>query len=299
MVFDFRLKVFYTVAQKLSFTKAATELFITQPAVTKHIHELEQQLGVRLFKRSGNSISITPAGEVLIRYAEKIFSTYAALEAELAQFNHQAGGSLRIGASTTIAQTILPKVLALFKKAYPAVSFTFTQGNTNFITQQVIGEKIDLAIVEGSSHYPQVSYAPFAKDEIVLVAKANSKLAKRGEITPKQLPDIPLVLREEGSGTLDVIFKALHDVGINPKDLTVETHLESSSSIKQYLLYAEAAAFLSIQSVKNELRYNELAIIDIKGVDIFRTFQFIQLQGQQSSLIDLFKRFCLSHYNLK
>lgn len=299
MVFDFRLKVFYTVAQKLSFTKAATELFITQPAVTKHIHELEQQLGVRLFKRNGNSIAITAAGEVLTRYAEKIFATYAALEAELAQFNHVTGGVVRIGASTTLAQTILPKLLALFKKAYPAVSFTFGQGNTNFITQQVIAEKMDVAIVEGTSHYSQISYAPFAKDEIVLVAKANSKLAKRGEITPKQLLDIPLVLREEGSGTLDVIFKALHNANINPKELTVEAQLESSISIKQYLLYSEAAAFLSIQSVTKELKYNELTILDIKGLEIIRTFQFIQLHGQQSNMIDLFKRFCLSHYNLK
>ncbi|CAN5921454.1 LysR family transcriptional regulator [soil metagenome] len=299
MVFDFRIKVFYTVAQKLSFTKAATELFITQPAVTKHIHELEQQLGVRLFTRHGNSISVTAAGEVLVRYAERIFASYAALEAELAPFNQVAGGALRIGASTTLAQTILPKLLALFKKAYPGVSFTFAQGNTTFITQQLIAEKLDVGLVEGSSHFPQISYSPFAKDELVLVARANSKVAKKGEITPRQLLDIPLVLREEGSGTLDVIFKALHEVNINPKDLKVETHLDSSISIKQYLLYAEAAAFLSIQSVTKELQYNELSVIDIRGFDIFRTFQFIQLHGQQSSLIQLFKRFCLTHYNLK
>jgi LysR family transcriptional regulator, transcriptional activator of the cysJI operon len=116
---------------------------------------------------------------------------------------------------------------------------------------------------------------------------------------PRQLPEIPLVLREEGSGTLDVIYKAFQEASINPKELTLEARLESSNSIKEYLLYAEAAAFLSIQSVKNELKYNQLAIIEIKGMDIFRTFQFIQLQGQQSGLIDLFKRFCLSHYNLK
>jgi DNA-binding transcriptional LysR family regulator len=299
MVFDFRLKVFYTVAQKLSFTKAATELFITQPAVTKHVHELEQQLGLRLFKRHGNSISITAAGEVLLRHAEKIFASYAALEADLAHFSQVAGGTLRIGASTTIAQTILPKLLALFKKAYPAVSFTFAQGNTTLITQQLVAEKLDLGLVEGSSHFPQISYSPFAKDELVLVARANSKLAKRAEITPKQLLDIPLVLREEGSGTLDVIFRALHQVKINPKDLQVETHLESSISIKQYLLYAEAAAFLSVQSVAKELKYNELTVIDIKGLEISRTFQFIQLHGQQSPLIQLFKRFCLTHYNLK
>src|SRR6185437_10305224 len=131
MIFDFRLKVFYTVAQRLSFTKAAADLFITQPAVTKHIKELEQQLNIQLFRRNGTSISLTPAGKVLLRYAERIFQTYTELETELAQLNNMEAGTLHIGASTTVAQTILPKILALFKKNYPAVNFTFIQANTD------------------------------------------------------------------------------------------------------------------------------------------------------------------------
>ena len=144
-----------------------------------------------------------------------------------------------------------------------------------------------------------MAYAPFARDEIVLVTNANNQLAKKPEISPKQLLNIPLVLREAGSGTLDIIFNALTAAGINPKDLQVEIQLESSIAIKQYLLYSETATFLSIQSVISELKYNELSIIEVKGMDIFRTFQFIQMQGKNSKLIDLFKRFCLSNYNLK
>jgi len=299
MIFDFRLKVFHTVAQRLSFTKAAAELFVTQPAITKHIKELEQQLNVQLFRRNGSSITLTAAGKILLQYAEKIFQTYTELETELAQLNNMEAGTLHIGASTTVAQTILPKLLALFKKNYPAITFTFVQGNTDVITQLVLAEKIDVAIVEGAAHYPQIAYAPFAKDEIVLVTRANNQLSKKAEITPKQLLNIPLILREAGSGTLDIIFNALTDAGINPKDLNVEISLESSIAIKQYLLYSETATFLSIQSVVSELKYNELSIIDIKGMDIFRTFQFIQLHGKNSKLIDLFKRFCLTNYNLK
>ena len=299
MIFDFRLKVFHTVAQRLSFTKAAAELFITQPAVTKHIKELEQQLNVQLFRRNGSSIALTGAGKILLQYAEKIFQTYTDLETELAQLNNMEAGTLHIGASTTVAQTILPKLLALFKRNYPAVTFTFVQGNTDLITQLVLAEKIDIAIVEGAAHYPQIAYSPFAKDEIVLVTRANNQLSKKAEITPKQLLNIPLILREAGSGTLDIIFNALAGAGINPKDLQIEIRLESSIAIKQYLLYSETATFLSIQSVVSELKYNELSIIDIKGLDIFRTFQFIQLQGKNSKLIDLFKRFCLINYNLK
>jgi len=299
MIFDFRLKVFYTVAQRLSFTKAAAELFITQPAVTKHIKELEHQLNQQLFRRNGSSIILTTAGKILLQYAEKIFQTYTDLETELAQLNNLEAGTLHIGASTTVAQTILPKILALFKKTYPAVAFTFAQGNTDLITQLVSEQKVDIAIVEGAVHYPQIAYAPFAKDEIVLVTKANNQLSKKAEITPKQLLNIPLILREAGSGTLDVIFNALSNTGINPKDLQIEIRLESSIAIKQYLLYSETATFLSIQSVISELKYNELCIIEIKGLEIFRTFQFIQLQGKNSKLIDLFKRFCQVNYNLK
>ncbi len=299
MVFDFRLKVFFTVTQRLSFTKAADELFITQPAVTKHIKELEQQLGMQLFKRNGNNISLTPGGEILHRYAEMIFQIYNELETELAQLNKLEAGILHIGASTTVAQAILPKILAIFKKSYPAIAFTFTQANTDVITQMVLSGKIYIAITEGAAHHPQIAYAPFIKDELVLVTRTNSMLSKKGEITAKQLLNVPLILRETGSGTLDIIFNALTAAGVNPKDLQVEIRLESSPAIKQYLLYSETAAFLSIQSIVSELKYNELSIIDIKGLEIFRTFQFIQLHGKHSKLIDLFKRFCLANYNLK
>ncbi|WP_259068294.1 LysR substrate-binding domain-containing protein [Mucilaginibacter sp. X4EP1] len=299
MIFDFRLKVFYTVAQRLSFTKAAAELFITQPAVTKHIKELEHQLNVQLFRRNGNTIVLTSAGKILLQYAEKIFQTYTDLENELATLSDMEAGTVHIGASTTVAQTILPKILALFKKTYPLVNFTFIQANTDVITQLVLAEKIDIAIVEGAAHHPQIAYAPFAKDEIVLVTRANNALSKKAEISPKQLLNIPLILREAGSGTLDIIFNALNKAGINPKDLQIEIRLESSIAIKQYLLYSETATFLSIQSVISELKYNELSIIEIKGMEIFRTFQFIQLHGKNAKLIELFKRFCLANYNLK
>jgi LysR family transcriptional regulator, transcriptional activator of the cysJI operon len=299
MVFDFRLKVFYMVSQKLSFTKAAHELFITQPAVTKHIFELESQLKMPLFKRHGTTISLTQAGETLVKYAEQIFKVYASLENELAQLSNVLSGGLNIGASTTLAQYVLPKILALFKANHPTLNITVINGNSEFIEQQVISEKVDVAIVEGISHHPQIAYEPFVKDEIVLVAKTSSKLAQKGEVRVDQLTAMPLVLREAGSGTLDVVYKALEKSGINLKDLQTEIRLENTESIKQYLIYSNAAAFLSVHSISKELKNNELSIIDIKGIDIYRTFQFIQLHGKTSKPLELFKRFCLTQYNLK
>ncbi|WP_194349982.1 LysR substrate-binding domain-containing protein [Pontibacter beigongshangensis] len=299
MIFDFRLKVFYTVARKLSFTKAANELFITQPAVTKHINELEQQLGVGLFKRQGNSISITPAGQILLEHAQKIFQIYATLENDLVQLTNTSGGNIHIGASTTLAQYVLPRILARFKSAHPAIHFTFTTGNSEQIEHQLIHEEIDIAIVEGISHHPQIMYEPFVKDEIVLVTRSNGRLARKNEIKPEHLLTLPLILREHGSGTLDVIYNELSKAGIHPKDLLIEIQLDSTESIKQYLLHADCAAFLSIHSIEEELQQNKLSIIDIKGIDIYRSFQFITLHGQASRLIQIFKRFCVTQYNLK
>ncbi len=299
MIFDFRLKVFITVAKKLSFTKAANELFITQPAVTKHINELESQLHSRLFSRNGSTISLTPAGLVLLKHADQIFKQYAALENDIAQLTNIESGTLRIGASTTLAQYVLPRILAIFKSNYPAIQINFLHGNSEFIEQQIIDDRIDLALVEGISHHPQINYEPFVKDEIVMVLRSGQRLLNKSEIKPEQLLTIPLAMREQGSGTLDVIYEALHTINIHPKDLLVDIQLDSTESIKQYIMFTDCGAFLSVHSITKELQNKELAIFEIKGIDIQRTFQFIELHGQNKPLPSLFKRFCLNHYNFK
>jgi DNA-binding transcriptional LysR family regulator len=297
MIYDFRIQVFYEVANRLSFTKAATQLNITQPAVTKHIREMENQLNMRLFNRHGNHITLTPAGEVVLRYAQKILNSYHGMQVELSQIMDIESGMLRIGASTTVAQTILPRLLALFRKAYPHLKLTFIQGNTDFITQQIIAEALDIAIVEGVAHHPQVTYSEFVKDELVLVTHATNKLARKDNLTIEQLYSVPLIMREAGSGTLDVIKLAMVKAGVDMSRLLLDINLESTIAIKQYLMYSESAAFLSIQSIVNELTYHQLSIIDIEGLEIFRDFQFIQLHGNNMKLVELFKRFCLSNYN--
>jgi len=297
MISDFRIRVFYEVAQQLSFTKAASRLNITQPAVTKHIREMEQQLNMRLFNRHGNHITLTTAGQIVLRYATKIMNAYRGMEVELSQVMEIEGGMLRIGASTTVAQTILPRLLALFRKAYPDVEFSFIQGNSDFISQQIIAEAVDIAIVEGPAIHSQVTYSPFAKDELVLVTNADNKLAKKESISLNELYPIPLIMREAGSGTLDVVNRAMLNAGIDLTRLNIDIMLESTIAIKQYLMYSESAAFLSIQSIVDELKYRQLSIIDIDGLEIYRDFQFIELNGNRLKLAQLFKRFCLSNYN--
>lgn len=299
MIVDFRLKVFRTVAQRLSFTRAAHELFISQPAVTKHINELEKNTGKPLFNRHGNNISLTKEGELLLKYTNNILNLYQNLEEELNKLQETISGEVHIGASTTIAQYILPKILAKFKAAYPEMKVSLINDNTLNIETLVSEKKIDIGIIEGSAANPLLHYDPFFEDEIVLTTRADNNKIKEAEIKAEKVKTIPLVMREAGSGTLEVIEKALAKKDIYRNDLQIELALGSSESLKNYLLHSNAFAFLSIHAITEEMNQNKLKIIELKDMNIIRQFQFVCLHGQHATIVDRFKNFCLLHYNLK
>lgn len=297
-MFDFRLKVFYTVAKRGSFTKAAKELLISQPAVTKHIQEIESSYQTKLFVRDGMKIYLTEAGELLYTYAEEIFSIYRNLEFDIHALNAKMDGSLRVGASTTISQYVLPPLLAEFKKKVNDLHLDVVSDNTTVVENLLLAKSIDVGLVEGYSKNPQIKYIDFIKDEIVLVCGSNNQLAKKGSVKPQELKDLSFLLRETGSGTLDVVDSSLKEIGITISDLKNEMSFSSTESIKMYLMHSDSVAFLSVHAILKELRYNELSIIDIDGLDISRTFSLIQRQGQESALVELFIRF-VQNYNLK
>lgn len=289
-MFDYRLKVFHTVASRSSFTKASEELNISQPAVTKHIKEIENQLNTKLFNRKGTSIQLTQSGKILFEYAEKIRNIYRDLEFEIHQINQKHQGKLIIGASTTVAQYILPEILAKFKSYYKDLKIELITHNTEMISELLKDGKIDLGIIEGESQSAYFDYQKFKPDEIVLVAKANHPLANK-TLNIKDLYELELVLREQGSGSLEFIQNRLKEKGIIAENLNVVMQLGSSESIKNYLLHSDALAFLSISTVLNELKNNQLTIIDIKNFSIERNFHFILPKGEQSEVIRLFLKF--------
>lgn len=286
-MFDYRLKVFHTAATRLSFTKAAEELHISQPAVTKHIKEIENQLNTKLFDRKGTSIQLTQSGKTLYRYAEKIRNLYRDMEFEIGQINQQHKGKLIIGASTTVAQYILPEILAKFNTYYKDIKIELLTHNTEDISELLKQGKIDLGIIEGESQSSYFDYKIFKPDEIVLVAKADHPLAHKNLVL-KDLYTLNLIFREQGSGTLEFIQNRLKEKGIHIDELNTVMHLGSSESIKNYLLHSDCMAFLSISTVLNELKYNSLTIIDIKNFSIERNFHFILPKGEQSELIRFF-----------
>ena len=296
---DFRLKVFYTVANRLSFTKAAAELFITQPAISKHIQELEEYYKIKLFDRSGSKISLTTAGKVLLQHTKSIFEVYREIDFDMSTLINQRSGLLRIGASTTISQYIIPPLLARFHQKLQDVKVSLLNGNTEQIESALLKQEIEIGIVEGQSKNKSIKYTEFLKDELVLVCSSSNPLSNLDEVTQEDLKRMHFLMREQGSGTLEVIEHALKPFEIKLSELQIEMQLGSTESIKSYLMNSDCVAFISIHAIKKELESNELAILDIIDLIIERFFYIITLQGKTDSLSDLFIQNISNHYNLK
>ena len=218
---DFRLKVFITAARTLSFTRTAERLFISQPAVSKHIGELESQYKVQLFMRRGSRLELTGAGETLLACAERLADDYRRMQYEMSLCADAPVGELRLGASTTIAQYLLPPILARFTTRFPGVRVAMMSGNSDQVEQALGGHGIDLGMVESLSRRQGLHYTVFAPDELVLVARTGGPYSRTESITADELREIPLVLREGGSGTLEVIKAALGRAGIRIPQLNV------------------------------------------------------------------------------
>lgn len=296
---DFRLKVFYTVALRLNFTKAAQELYISQPAVSKHIQELEETYKTKLFERNGSKIVLTPAGEILLKHTKNIFEIYREIDFDMSSFIKERQGLLRLGASTTISQYIISPVLARFHQKQKEIKVNLLNGNTEQIENALINKEIEIGIVEGQSKNQSIKYIPFLKDELVLVCNTKNPLAKQNEISVEDLKSIKFITRERGSGTLEVIEFALKQINLKITDLQIEMQLGSTESIKSYLLNSDCFAFMSVHAVSKELKNNELMVLDIANLAIDRYFYIITLLGKSDSLSELFIQNMSSYYNLE
>ena len=295
---DFRLKVFQSEAKNLSFTKASQELFVSQPAITKHIQELESTYQARLFDRQGSKISLTEAGKLLWEHCGRILEDYKRLEYEMHLLHNEYTGELRLGASTTIAQYVLPPLLASFIKKFLQVNLSLMNGNSREIEAALQEHRIDLGLVEGVFRLPNLKYTTFLEDELVAVTRTGSKLQVGEEITPEELLRIPLVLRERGSGTLDVFEKALQQHNIKLSSLQVLMYLGSTESIKLFLEHTDCMGIVSIRSITRELYAGQLRVVEIKDMVMLRDFSFAQPQGQESGLSQVFMQFA-AHHNHK
>lgn len=293
MIVDFRLNVFITVVRTLSFTKAAAILDISQPAISKHIKELEADFGEPLFNRKGSSISLTKKGQDIIPLVETILEGYAALNDAVSREDNHFEGLLHIGASTTIAQYVLPGILAKFNREYPRIRLSVISANSDDIVKMLQRKEIDIALIEGDNTSSSVHYSRLAKDEIVLVSASS----KKRRLTIEELTTIPLLIREEGSGTLSVILSALRAKGISRKMLNIRMQMGSSEAILRYIKSSNDYAFLSILVARDHIERGELYVNEVEDLRITREFRYVSLHGQSGRLVNIFKEFCSRHYN--
>lgn len=282
-------------ASQLNFTKAAESLSISQPAVTKHIRELESQAGLALFTRKGNKIYLTNAGELLFNRLKSIEQLYNDLNFEMSSLKGENEGSLRLGASSTIAQYVIPEILAKFHRRYPKVALTMATGNSQQIENQLTSNEIDVALVENSSGIQDLRYSAFAQDELLPVTGKQSAYAKKGSISLQELVSTPIILREPGSGTLETLLHALHKSGIDTTLLNVRAHLGATEAIKNFLYCYDCIAFISEHAIRQEIRSQMLKPLVVPGFSVCRQFRVAERQGPQLKPQSLFINFLFAN----
>lgn len=290
-----RHEIFIEVATHLSFTKASEVMFISQPAISKHIKALEAFYKTSLFERIGNAIQLTNVGKLLFTRLKEAKKIQNQLEFELSTLKDQlqAKGQLKLGASTTVALYIIPKILSAFHHKYPQVKISLLNRNTDTITKALLDQDIDIGIVEGKRKNSAILYQPFQTDEVVAVCSARSPIAKKKQLTIEEIQLHPIVLREQGSGTLAALKYNLEKNGIKLSNLNVQVRLAGTEALKNFLLEDTCLGFLPKGSITKELRDGELIAIKIEKFQIVRDFFFIQRHGTDNNELNkAFIRFC-------
>jgi LysR family transcriptional regulator, transcriptional activator of the cysJI operon len=277
---SFRLIVFRTVAERLSFTQAAEILHLSQPAVTSHVKALEEELGVRLLERSSTGTTLTPAGERLQSFAQEVGRLTQQTLRAIGSLNGEQLGPLRLGASTTIAQYLLPRVLARFVASYPKLDLSIVSANTSEIVALMLARKIDLGLIEGPPGTTDLKVEPFVGDEIVVIVGKEHRFASAEEqpVALASLATEPLLFRELGSGTRRVVEDALRKAGLEPRSLRIVMELDSTEAIKSGAEAGLGVGFVSLGALRNSAATN-LRIVPVQGLKIERYFQFLYPHG--------------------
>ncbi len=293
---DRRLQVFHAVAGALNFTRAAETLHMTQPAVTHQIRQLEADFNTRLFDRVNNKINLTPAGEQVLDYATRILSLYDEMHESMKQLTGDRSGLLTLGASTTIAEYMLPELLGGFRREFPDVQVRLRVANTDAIVALVSDSSIDLGIVEGEVLKQHLLVDDCQQDELVVIVPVGHELAVQDEVRPQDLTRYPFVQREDGSGTKSVIASYLTEHGIVEEQLQHPFELGSTEAIKGAVQAGMGISIVSVSTVKNEIELGLLAARQLFP-PLRRPFYFVRQRQQfrlqlMEELFDFAKQYC-------
>jgi DNA-binding transcriptional LysR family regulator len=280
MIENFRIRVFRSVARHLNFSRAAEELLLTQPAVTQQIKALEDQLGVPLFDRGGGHISLTPGGMALLPFADKMRElSDEAVAAVAGAYGHQAG-ELALGASQTIAQYLLPGLVAIFVNHHPQVAVTVRSGNSDAILEALLAREIHVGLIEGPEQRKDLHIEPFMEDHMVLVVPAGHEWADH-EIEVGDLCRQKLLMREFGSGSRRVVEQALAAAGVKAKGLCTGMEFDSNEGLLGAVEAGLGVTFVSRWAVRYQLSLGTLKLARIRGLRLSRNFSMAYPAGPE------------------
>lgn len=292
--------VFLEVAREKSFSKASANLYISQPAVSKHIRALEEYYNVKLFERKGIHIALTVAGNLLMTRLLQVKTIQEDTAFEISALTDmlQARGLLKLGASTTVALYILPKVMSAFQRKFPQMEISLLNRNSENVLEALLNHDINLGIIEVYGKLTNIVYQPFIRDNVIAVCRPQSKIAAKAPYKLDELKQMPVALRERGSGTLAALKSFMGSNGISMNDLRVKVRLGGTEALKNYLLESDCLGFLPQRSVLKELKNGELTEVCFDGFCVERNFYFIQRKGEASELNKQFIKMAQHIYNV-
>ncbi|MFZ4455925.1 MAG: LysR family transcriptional regulator [Bacteroidales bacterium] len=289
---DFRLRVFESVARNLSFTRAAKELKISQPAISKHVQELESLYSTPLFIREGNQIKITSAGETLLAHSTRIIDAFDWLDYDMSQFAQQSRvGKLRIAATETLYNYTLPALIAAFLKKNPNVEISIIPNKTANIEHALSKKKIDLGAIEQEVENESLTQSPFATDEIVAICAKNGNISTYNSLSLKELKHIPLIIPQTENEIFLLIEDTLKKRRVKLEDLNIMIRLDNPESIKNFVKKADCVGFVSRQSLSIPSDLDKFKIVPLSDLSFNRVLQFIELQSSKNEVASDFIRF--------
>ena len=267
------LQIFVAVYKSRSFTKAAEDLYTSQPTISEHMKNLEDRLDCKLFDRLGRSISPTPEADILYPKAVEILGELAKIPQLLASSANTVAGELVIGASTIPGAYVLPEYAAAFKADYPSVSFEIPINDSAMIIDDILEQKIYLGIVGVQIPSAKLAYTPFSGDQLVLAARSDMDMPP--QIQTEALMELDFLVREKGSGTGKNVEQFLSDVGISVSELNIRATLGSSTAVKEAIKSGLGVAIISKTAIRDELAQGSLKTIRVEGLSMQRSFYIV------------------------
>ncbi len=293
---DHKLRVFCTVAETKSFSKASEIIHLTQPAVSLQIQALEELYETKLFDRSSNTVTLTPAGEVLYKYAKHILGLYASAEKEVGELTGLVKGSIALGASTTIGNYLLPKIIADFRKTRPKIKIHLQIGNTKRVIELLKSGNIDLGLVEGDVTRQKIAVEQLIRDELCLIVPPQHTWSKKADISFLDITKEPFIFREEGSGTRQVIEKYFTKHGITTQNMKISMILDGTEAIKHTVENGMGISIVSRWAALKEAKFGTLKMLSFKEEKMMRDFSLVsQKYSVFSHAVDEFLEYLKSY----